>query len=158
MKYEDLSHVHFDAIVTGELTQYALNLEGELIDIITEYFVQSDDKRSDFKRLLLLRDGLTFQDKIEIVRAMIPLFTQNATTINLKSLLKQVENFKSWRNALAHGTDVSEDNEKNELKIEVVTRAGKEKVVLITPKSHEAKIAEAEKLLSDLSAARKALR
>jgi len=158
MKYEDLSHEDFDAIVTGELTHYALWLEGEIIDIITDYFIGSDLKRSDFKRLLLLRDGLTFQDKIEIVRAMIPLFSQNTTTVNLKSLLKHVEDFKSWRNALAHGADVSEDDEKPELKVEVVTRSGKEKVVRITPKSHEVKMAEAEKLLSDLSAARKALR
>lgn len=158
MKYEDLSHENFDAIVTGELTHYALWLEGELSDTVTGYFVASDEKKSDFKRLLLLRDGLTFQDKIEIVRAMIPLFTQNATTLKLKSLIKQVEEFKSWRNALAHGSDVSDNNEKPELKVEVVTRSGKEKVVHITPKSHESKMAEAEKLLSDLSAARKALK
>ena len=158
MKYEDLCHNDFDAIVTGELTHYALNLEGELIDIITNYFVTSVNKRSDFKRLMLYRDGLTFQDKIEIVRAMIPIFKEKSSAENMKSLLKQVEDFKSWRNALAHGTDVSEDKEKNELKIEVVNRAGKEKVVHITPKSHQAKIAEAEKLLSELEAVRKSLK
>jgi hypothetical protein len=56
MKYEDLSHNDFDAIVTGELTHYALNLEGELIAIITDYFIGSDKKRADFKRLFLFRN------------------------------------------------------------------------------------------------------
>ena len=45
MKYEDLSHNDFDAIVTGELTQYAINLEGELIDIITEYLKSPENKK-----------------------------------------------------------------------------------------------------------------
>jgi hypothetical protein len=158
MKYKDLSHEDFDAIVTGELTHYALWFEGEIINIITDYFLQSSPKRSDFKRLFLLRDGLTFQDKIEIARAMIPLFSEKAANVNLKLLLKQVEEFKSWRNALAHGADVSDDDTKAELKVEVVSRSGKEKVVHITPKSHETKMAEADKLLSELTAARKALR
>jgi hypothetical protein len=158
MKYKDLSHEDFDAIVTGELTHYALWFEGEIINIITDYFLGSSPKRSDFKRILLLRDGLTFQDKIEIVRAMIPLFDQNAITANLKLLLKQVEEFKSWRNALAHGADVSDNDTKAELKVEVVSRSGKEQVVHITPEFHETKMAEAEKLLLDLTAFRKTLR
>lgn len=156
MKYRELSHEDFDAIVTGELTHYALWFEGELINIITDYFLQSSSKRSDFKRLLLLRDGLTFQDKIEIARAMIPLYSEKAASVNLKLLLKQVEEFKGWRNALAHGADVSDDDTKAELKVEVA-RSGKEKVVHITPKSYETKMAEADKLLSELTAARKAL-
>ncbi len=49
MKYDDLSHEDFDAIVTGELTHYALWLEGEIINIIADYFIGSDAKRSDFK-------------------------------------------------------------------------------------------------------------
>jgi hypothetical protein len=88
---------------------------------------------------------------------MIPLFPNNSTSIKLKSLLKKVEDFKSWRNALSHGTDVSDNEKKRELKIEVMTRAGKEKVIHITPESHEAKISEADKLLSDLNAVRKSL-
>jgi len=158
MKYKDLSHEDFDAIVTGELTHYALWFESEIINIITDYFLRSSPKRSDFERLLLLRDGLTFQDKIEIVRAMIPLFGKEASTVNLKSLLKQVEDFKSWRNAVAHGVDASDDDTKPELKVEVVSRSGKQKIVHITPESHQAKMAEAEKLFSELVAARKGLR
>ena len=158
MKYEDLSHEDFDAIVTGELTHYALWLEDEIADMVVDYFLQSSRKKSDFKRLLLMRDGLTFQDKIDIVRAMIPLFGKNTTTIGLKLLLKHVEDFKSLRNALAHGVDVSDNDAKPELKVEVVSRSGKTKVVHITPKSHETKMAEVDKLLSDLISTRKALR
>ncbi len=158
MKYKDLSHEDFDAIVTGELTHYALWFESEIINIITDYFLRSSPKRSHFKRVLLLRDGLTFQDKIEIVRAIIPLFGKQGTTVTLKSLLKQVEDFKSWRNAVAHGVDASDDDTKAEIKVEVVLRSGKEKIFNITPESHQAKVAEAEKLLSELVAARKRLR
>jgi hypothetical protein len=158
MKYEDLSHEDFDAIVTGELTHYTLWLEDEIADIIVDYFLQSSPKKSDFKRLLLTRDGLTFQDKIDIVRAMIPLFGKSTTTTGLKLLLKHVEDFKSLRNALAHGVDASDNDTKPELKVEVVLRSGKKKIVHITPKSHETKVDEVDKLLSDLITARKALR
>ena len=158
MNYEDLSHEDFDAIVTGELTHYALWFEDEIMDIIIDYFLDSSSKRSDFKRLILLRDGLTFQDKIEIVYAMLPLLGKKAELVNLKSILKQVEDFKNWRNALAHGLDVSTDHTKPEISIEIVSRSGKEKTVHITPESHERKLDEAEKLLAELQKARKELR
>ena len=38
IKYEDLDKADFDAIVTGELTHYALWHEGELNNIIEDYF------------------------------------------------------------------------------------------------------------------------
>ncbi len=72
--------------------------------------------------------------------------------------MKEVEDYKSWRNALAHGIDVSSEKTKPELEVEVVSRSGKEKIVKITPESHKDKMAEAEKLLSDLTAARKKLK
>ncbi|HEY8911446.1 MAG TPA: hypothetical protein VIM51_14370 [Desulfosporosinus sp.] len=73
MEYENLGQEDFDAIVTGELTHTSLQLEDELNGIITDYFIENNNKLNTFKSLLLYRDGLTFQDKMEIVLGMIHL-------------------------------------------------------------------------------------
>ena len=140
MDYFSLSQADFDAVVTGELTHNALWLEDIANGIICEYFIGPSDKEDEFRRLILYRDGLTFQDKLEIIRGMIPLFGQAAEECNLKGLLKEVEDFKSWRNALAHGLDKTNPDEPHKLIIEVVTRSGKEKQVEITPESHTEKM------------------
>lgn len=44
MDYKVLSKKDFDAVVTGEITHYALWLENELNSIITNYFVRDSDK------------------------------------------------------------------------------------------------------------------
>jgi hypothetical protein len=98
--------VELDALVTGQLTHYALWLEDEVIGIISDYFAVPS-KKSDFDRLLLQRDGLTFQDKIEVVRAIVPLFKKREVASKLKSILGKVEKFKQVRNAFAHGRDVT---------------------------------------------------
>ena len=74
MKYEDLSKEEFDAIVTGELTHRSLRMEAEINELITDFFVKEKGKKDDFKRLLLFRDGLTFQGKIDIVKGMTDIF------------------------------------------------------------------------------------
>ena len=158
MRYEDLSKEDFDAIVTGELTHYALWLENELNLIITDYFGVKETRREDFKRFILLRDGLTFQDKLEIVRGMLPLFGEAGTSINLKQLLKEVEGFKSWRNAMAHGQDVSGEKWDAKLNICITTRSGSEKTIEITPESHEKCLKDAEALLERVKAARETLK
>lgn len=61
-----------------------------------------------------------FQNKIEILYARLPLFGKKADLVNLKSILKRVEDFKRWRNALAHRIDVSTDDTKPQVSIEVV--------------------------------------
>jgi hypothetical protein len=147
----------FDAVVTGELTHYALWLEEEVNNIISDYFITDSKKRSQFKRFLLHRDGLTFQDKIEIVRGMLPLFSAAAEELDLKSLLKEIEEFKSWRNALAHGLDISPDGKEPLIKVEVVTRSGKERVYEITPQTHETTMKNTADLLVRLQKARKKL-
>ena len=158
MEYDDLVKEDFDAVVTGELTHYALWLEDELNRIIMSYFKVPKARREDFKRLILLRDGLTFQDKLEIVRGMLPLFGDIAVSTNLKQLLKELEEFKSSRNAMAHGQDVSDDDDEAKLKISITTRSGKERVIEITPESHTKLMDRAEALLKDLKAARAALK
>lgn len=101
-QYRSLHKQDFDAIVTGELTHYALWLENVLIEIIVNYFARPSRKKL-FSQLLLQRDGLTFQDKIEIVRAMLPEFTELSLAQELRQLLQKIEKFKETRNALAHG-------------------------------------------------------
>jgi hypothetical protein len=158
MEYEQLDHIDFDAMVTGELTHYALRLEDELNWIICEYFVRSDDREGDFRPLILYREGLTFQDKIEIVRSMIPVLGHTAKLCNLKSILKGIEEFKSWRNALVHGLDYSNPEEPRKIVVEVVTRSGKEKRIEITPASHREMMERTEKLLEEVEEARVHLR
>lgn len=158
MDYNKLEKDEFDAIITGELTHYAIWLEDELSHIISDYFVGRKGRQAKgLMRLLLRRDGLTFQDKIEIVRGMLPLFEREVEIFDLKDLLKRIEKFKSRRNAMAHGFDVSNKESGLMLKIEVVSRSGKEIIVEITPDSHNQKMEKAEKLLKEVQAARKYL-
>jgi len=157
MEYRNLSKGDFDAVVTGEITHYALWLEEELNEIISDYFIMDSNKRSEFKTFLLYRDGLTFQDKIEIVRGMLPLFDVAPEELNLKSLLKEIEEFRSWRNALAHALDVSPDDNAPLIRVQVVTRSGKERIYEITPESHESAMKKAEDLLAQVQEARKKL-
>lgn len=157
MTYRSLTHEDFDAMVTGELTHYAIWLENVLIDVISDFFSVAE-RRSDFERLLLRRDGLTFQDKIEIVRAMLPLLGNQAAADQLKSLLPKIEDFKAGRNAFAHGVDVTPAGvHPPTIHVEVVTRSGKEKVVEVTPESHAASLAHADVLLKELRALREQL-
>ena len=157
MDYHILSQEDFDAVVTGELTHNALWLEDVANGIICEYFIGPNEKEDDFRRLILYRDGLTFQDKIEIIRGMIPLFGEAAEEYDLKGILNEVEKFKSWRNALAHGLDRTDPDEPHKLIVEVVTRSGKEKRVEITPESHSEMMKNVTDLVDRFKEARKRL-
>ena len=150
MRYEKFDKEDFDAIVTGELTHLAVWLESELIEIISDYFLQVS-KRLEFQRLLLLRDGLSLQDKIEIVRALLPSFANQTAAAKLRPALVSIEEFKTMRNAFAHGRDVTPPEQKPlTLHVETVSRSGKERVVVITPESHSAVMLAANKLLFDV--------
>lgn len=158
MDYRALTREDFDAMVTGELTHYAIWLENVLINIISDFFA-INARRNDFERLLLRRDGLTFQDKLEITRAMLPLFANRDVAERLKAILGKIEEFKSTRNAFAHGMDVTPvETASPSVHVEIVTRSGKEKVVEVTPESHTAVMAYAETLLEEIQAVREALR
>ena len=139
------------------MTHYALWLEDVANGIICEYFIGPSDKEDDFRRLILYRDGLTFQDKLEIIRGMIPLFGEAGEKCNIKGLLKEVEEFKSWRNALAHGLDRTNPDEPHKLVVEVVTRSGKEKRIEITPESHAERLEQVMDLHSRFNKAREAI-
>ena len=152
MDYKDMSKEDFDAIVTGELTHISLSIEDEINNIICDYFIKSG-KKIDFKRLILFRDGLTFHDKIEILRAMVPLFGEVADRIKLKIILREVENFKLIRNAMSHGLDVS-NSYSNILKVEIISRSGKPKIIEITPESHKSTYEHGDQLLDKIRKAR----
>ena len=156
-KYEMLSPEDFDAIVTGELTHYAIWLEDVLIQIISDFFAQPS-RKDLFKRLLLRRDGLTFQDKIDIVRAMVPEFGNPTAAGNLKQVLKKIEDFKANRNTFAHGIDVTpRPFTGKSIYVQTVNRAGKEKTVIVSPETHVKTLDEAEKLLKAATSVSKEL-
>lgn len=152
MDYKNMSKEDFDAIVTGELTHLSISIEDEINNIICDYFIISG-KRIDFKRLILYRDGLTFHDKLEIIHAMIPIFSKVSDVKQFKYLLREVEKFKSIRNAMAHGLDVS-NNDSNMLRVEIVSRSGKQKIIEITPVSHKRTYEHGEQLLDKIRKAR----
>jgi len=153
MDYEKLHPEDFDAIVTGELTHYALWFEDELVGIICDYFVGDTPLRNNFLRLLMRREGLSFQDKIEIVRALVPELPPLQSPTSWASLLKRIEHLKSLRNAVAHGVG-AERKGTNGFVVEVVTRSGKEKLIEINPQNHRSLMEDLEKLLQDLKEAR----
>lgn len=154
MDYTSLSRTDFDAVVTGELTHRILRLEESINGIIGDFFVTEPSRREHFDQLVLFREGLTFQDKIEIVRAMIPLFQREASKLNLPSLLNKVEKLKNSRNTMAHGRDVGGGDSPPTLKIGIITRSGNKKEMEITSASHQKMIAEAKALGSELARAR----
>ncbi|QLE97784.1 hypothetical protein [Neptunomonas phycophila] len=158
MNYESLSQDEFDAFVTGELTHRALTLEDQINAIICEHFIGGCSPKEDlFRRLILDRDGLTSQDKIEIVRAMLPALGQPAIDSDLKGILGEVEKFKSERNAMAHGQCRTDSATPLKLRIRMVSRSGKEKIVEITPESHRKSIKKADDLIGRLAKAREAV-
>lgn len=147
----------FDTTVTGELTHMAIWLENEVAGIISDHFCKRT-KQSDFSRIVLRRDGLTFQDKIDIARAMISSFNNAIAAAELKHLLADIESFKTHRNALVHGVDVTPSGlSELALHVESVGRTGKPKVVVITEKSHTKMMSDATDLLSKIEKIRKNL-
>jgi hypothetical protein len=157
LNYAELSHEDFDALVTGTFTHYALWLEDVLNSIISDYFVRSHFRQDRFKRLILQREGLSFQDKIDIVRSMVTLFGNLAEQVQLKGILKEIEDFKLRRNALAHGLDASTSADPLQLRVEFVSRSGKEKSIEITPDSYDEMAANFNDLLKRAQAARNEL-
>jgi hypothetical protein len=141
--YRNLNRDDFDAIVTGELTHQAVWLEGELETAIVNYFAVAKATRPDFRRLMLQRDGVTFQTKIDLVRSIISADEFESDYRNAwKSALSRIEELKRIRNAMAHGRDFG--GEGLEIKIGYVSRAGKDVEITIKPDSHTKLLTEAD--------------
>jgi len=147
--YRTLSREDFDAIVTGELTHVAVWLELELETAIENYFAVRSDTREAFSRLILQREGMAFQTKIDIVRIIVSgnEFKQEYKD-QWKGVLLRIEEIKRVRNAMAHGKDVG--GQGLTIKVGYISRSGKETEIEIEPNSHAARMAEAEKLQDDL--------
>jgi hypothetical protein len=156
IKYERLQVDEFDAVVTGELTHMALHLEQMLSTIIISFFQVG--RQMEFRRIVLDRDGLTFQQKIDIVRCFLPLLNDETLRNDLKALLNDVEEFKSWRNAVAHGRDDGSSKDPLCLVVSLVNRAGRERVVEITKELHEKMLASMGVVLDKLAEANLAVR
>lgn len=148
MDYTILSIEEFDAIVTVEIGHLVLWMEEEISRFICHYYVSNVFKRSQFIKLMLYREGLTFQDKLEILQATLPIWGDKA--VAMKSIIRRIEKFKALRNALAHGRKAERDETELKIKVDVVSRSGKEKSVEITPYSHKKNCEMGEQLLSEL--------
>jgi hypothetical protein len=85
---------------------------------------------------------------------MFPLLGELISKLELKKLINEVEDFKKYRNAMAHGLSVANDKTLV-LNIEIVSRSGKPKVITITPESHEKFYKKGELLLNKLKQVRK---
>jgi len=150
--YRSLSKEEFDAVVTGELTHYALWIERALEALIIRFFGFSGTTSEVFSRLILRRESFTFSSKIDLIRSLALESSLAQDRIQLlQSLIRQVENFKNLRNSLAHGLDVSDQEDTLNLKIETVSRQGKSKILQVSPESHQKVVDEAQSILDELA-------
>jgi hypothetical protein len=78
VKYEELTPEEFDAIVTGELNHHCIWLEHRFNHFLVAYFGIPMSRQDDFMRLLMHREGLGFQDKIEITTAILKELRQSS--------------------------------------------------------------------------------
>jgi hypothetical protein len=148
--YEGFDVETFDAIVTGELVHQALQCEQELIRIIADHFCR-EGVESAFKRLLLYREGLSLQHKIEIVRAMLPMLHPAEPASELKLSLRKLEELTALRNAFAHGLGSTDANREDlSIAVEIVTRSGTEKIITVTPITHCKAMEDGEELSKKL--------
>jgi hypothetical protein len=149
--YTKLSIGELDAIVTGELVHISLILELEINKFISEYFTYRGSRKEDFRAIILHRSCLTFQDKIDIVKAVLNKFYPKINKSEATKLLGKVEEFKSLRNAFSHGyASLTKPNEQVEVSIEMYTYSGKAKTIKITPENYKARYKEYYALFLEL--------
>lgn len=150
MNYTELSKEDFDAVVTGELTHYAIWHESALEGFITNFFC-FPQRSTLFTQLLMRRDGFTSQNKIEVIRSIIDILQIDDTKKkSWYATLKRIEDFKSFRNAFAHGLDITPFPYVGNLSIEIISRSGKEKKIEITQESYLILLQEGEETLKSI--------
>jgi hypothetical protein len=148
--YRNYTREDFDAIVTGELTHLCVWLELALETAIEKYFAVRKDALEVFRRLMLHRDGVTFQAKIELVRSIINEDEfDDEYRAAWKKVLKEIEAIERIRNAMAHGKDAGGSG--LEMKIGTLNRAGKEVTIMVSPDSHVKGLDEGEKLKTQVT-------
>jgi hypothetical protein len=145
--YRKMTREEFDAIVTGELTHHVAWLESELETAIENYFSVPANNREIFRRLVLQREGMTVQNKIELVHSIIRegKFDDEYRKA-WKTVLARIEEIKRIRNAMAHGKDNGGTG--LEMRIGYVNRAGKEIEIEVNPDLHVKRLADAERLMT----------
>lgn len=105
MKYVDLDRVDFDAIVSGELTHYALWFEEQLEFFILAYFIDDSRVVDDFSSTFIHAREFTMSRKIEFVRKLLR-SRKFPRSDEFLSAISEVERIVALRNAMAHGRGV----------------------------------------------------
>jgi hypothetical protein len=149
--YRTMTREDFDAIVTGELTHQAVWLEIELETAIENCFAVPQAARESFRRLMLKRDGMTFLNKIELVRSIVDegQFEQSYKTA-WKKAFTEIDEIRRIRNAMAHGQDIGGSG--LEIRIGYINRSGKEVEITVTPDNHVKLLDKADKLRAEVKA------
>lgn len=150
INYSNLSPEDFDSVVTGELIKISIFLEHQINNFLSYYFTHGSSRKLDFRTFFLHGPYLGFQDKIDITRSIVTKYYPKVNKQEAVSILNHVESFKNLRNTFAHGFSSQEKKSGNsEIIVEITSRTGKIKKVVITPENHEQKLSEYRKLMKE---------
>lgn len=147
MKYGDLDRVWFDAIVTGELTHYALWFEEQLEFLILAYFTDDPRVVDDFFSTFVRSREFTMARKIDFARKIVK-NSNHSRSGEFTVVFGELEKIIAIRNAMAHGRDVGGQGLK--LRIEIESYGGKAKTIEISPDTHSQIMDSAEQCLEKL--------
>jgi hypothetical protein len=160
IRYEKLTPDEFDAVVTGELTHSAIWFEDRFNEFLISYLGILKSRSEIFTLLFLYREGLRFQDKIEISEAIIRHHNAYLTRPGPKQidvsralrLFGEIKKLKTVRNALAHGLAVQKSDKSATpmLHVQTIGRSGKKNETEITPSSHKDQLQQLDKLHAEL--------
>jgi hypothetical protein len=148
MKYQKLEREEFDAIVTGEMTHYALWFEDQLEALITLYFVDDPNVIELFEATFIRSRHFSLSQKLEFTKKLLRQWSDSKRSSEFKAVIEEVETLIAIRNTMAHGRDIGGTG--LELLIEIQSYGGKTKEISITPETHEAAMATAERCLTKL--------
>jgi hypothetical protein len=147
MDYRDLDRAEFDAIVTGELTHYALWFEEQLDFLITVYFINDPRVIDRFSLIFLRSREFSTSRKMTLINSLLKGWADNRSKEFL-SVITEVEQIIAIRNAMAHGRDVGGTG--LDLLVAIQSHGGKTKNISITPDTHEEMLEVAERCLNKL--------
>ena len=116
MKYNDLDRIWFDAIVTGELTHYALWFEEQLEFLILAYFISDPRVTDNFSSTFVRSREFTMARKTELVKKILK-SSKHSRSDEFLAVFGELEKIIAIRNAMAHGKDVG--GKGLELRIEI---------------------------------------
>jgi len=98
--------------VRSRILNYAILTEIKLEEIIRDYFINNEDKKTIFEELILSKEFFTFEQKIRIFEKIIGEYTDLKIEVmfeveyslkdNKKELMKKIKYIQEVRNAIAH--------------------------------------------------------